>query len=91
MRLIMSSIDLTNGLMEGVAKHQLNLVSLVYNDLNNFLDMVGTTKATQGTLTITDIPTELRNRITKQEAEFILNLAKAKQQERKISYVSTSE
>ena len=49
-------------------------------DIINLLDMVGTTKVTQGILTLYDIPTELRNRMSKDEQLAVLELMKGRQQ-----------
>ena len=49
-------------------------------DIFNLLDMVGTTKVTQGILTLYDIPTELRNRMSKDEQLTVLELMKGRQQ-----------
>ena len=48
-------------------------------DIINLLDMVGTTKVTQGILTLHDIPTELRNRMSKDEQLAVLELMKGRQ------------
>jgi len=52
-------------------------------DIINLLDMVGTTKVTQGILTLYDIPTELRNRMSKDEQLAVLELMKGRQKRNK--------
>jgi hypothetical protein len=60
-------------------KQIINLVE----DIFELLDMVGSTKVTQGVLTLYDIPTELRNRMSRDEQLIVLRLMKRRQKRNK--------